>query len=87
MRGLKEKRSGTYGMKRSEVADIAEKERESKMRWYGWVIGNFRFATATKSGTTTRFLPLNICYYRLFIVLSFAYHIFIATVAPNHVLL
>jgi hypothetical protein len=51
------------------------------------LIGNFRFATATKSGTTTRFFPLNICYYRLFIVLSFAYHIFIATVTPNHVLL
>jgi hypothetical protein len=51
------------------------------------VIGNFRFATATKSSTTTRFFPLNICYYRLCIVLSFAYHIFIATVTPNHVLL
>jgi hypothetical protein len=42
------------------------------------ISGNFRFATATKSGTTTRFFPLKICYCRLFIVLSFAYHIFIA---------
>ena len=51
------------------------------------LLGNFSFATATKSSTTTRFFLLNICYYRLFIVLSLAYHIFIKTVAPNHVIL
>ena len=26
------------------------------------IVGNFRFATATKSSTTTRFFPLNISY-------------------------
>ena len=46
-------------------------------------IGNFSFATATKSSTTTRFFLLNICYYKLCIVLSLAYHIFIITVCAE----
>ena len=43
-------------------------------------IGNFRFATATISSTTTRFFPLNIRNNKRFIVFLFPYHIFVTKV-------